>query len=92
MFYVFFYFKQLYYYYLFLFLVNDWIKSKKLNYLAIPKYISSGAHTRGKVEYRFMVIERFGEDIEKLFCNAGRQFGMKTVCYLALRLVRKMNM
>ena len=42
---------------------------------------------RNEVRYRFMVMERFGEDVEKKFCKAGRQFGVKTVCYLALRLV-----
>lgn len=67
--------------------IDTWIKTSKLSYLPIPMYISSGAHEKGSVKYRFMVMERFGEDIEKLFCNAGRRFGMKTVCYLALRLV-----
>ena len=57
----------------------------------MPKYIGSGAHERGKVKYRFMVMERFGEDVEKLFCAAGRKFQMKTVCYLALRIVSYLN-
>ena len=39
------------------------------------------------LKYRFMVMHRYGEDIEKKFTAAGRQFGMKTVCYLALRMV-----
>ena len=58
-----------------------------MRYLAIPKYISSGIHSSKEMQYRFMVMERFGEDVEKKFCAARRQFGMKTVCHLALRLV-----
>ena len=58
-----------------------------LEYLSVPKFVSAGTHTRDKTEYRFMVMERFGDDIEKLFCSCGRLFNLKTVCYLALRLV-----
>ena len=36
-----------------------------------------------------MVMDRFGEDIEKKFVAAGRKFSIGTVCYLALQLVRK---
>ena len=36
-----------------------------------------------------MVMERFGDDVEKLFCAANRKFGLKTVCYLALRIVSR---
>lgn len=32
-------------------------------------------------------MERYGDDIEKLFCTFSRRFNIKTVCYLALRLV-----
>ena len=63
------------------------MEARRMPYLAIPKYISSGCHMRNEVRYRFMVMERFGEDMEKKFCKAGRQFGVKTVCFLALRLV-----
>ena len=63
------------------------MKKRGMSYLAIPKYISSGCHRTGEVDCRFLVMERLGEDVEKKFCKAGRQFGVKTVCYLALRLV-----
>ena len=63
------------------------MKERGMRYLGIPKYISSGCHLRDEVRYRFLVMERFGEDVEKKFCKAGRPFGVKTVCYLALRLV-----
>ena len=53
----------------------------------MPKFISSGCDTSGKTKYRFMVMERFGEDVEKRFCLAGRKFNVKIVCQLALVLV-----
>lgn len=69
--------------------VCEWVKSHKLPYLAIPKFIASGCHDRGGTKFRFMVMERFGEDIEKKFTAAGRRFSLGTVCYLALQLVSK---
>ena len=76
---------------MFLSSVLDWIKSHGLSYLAVPKFIASGSHDHAGTKFRFMVMERFGEDIEKKFCAAGRRFSLPTVCYLALKLVRKKN-
>ena len=74
---------------MFLSLVLDWIKSHGLSYLAVPKFIASGSHDHTGTKFRFMVMERFGEDVEKKFSAAGRMFSLPTVCYLALKLVRK---
>ena len=70
-----------------LFPVSKWEKDHGLGYLSIPRYIASGLHERDGMTYRFMVMQRFGEDLEKKFSSVGRKFGMKTVCYLALHLV-----
>ena len=72
-----------------LLIVLEWIKSHQLSYLAVPKFIASGSHDHAETKFRFMVMERFGEDIEKKFSAAGRRFSLPTVCYLALKLVRK---
>jgi hypothetical protein len=58
-----------------------------MKYIGVPRYISSGAHTRGKETFRFMVMERFGSDVQKIFEKAGKKFSRHTVCALALRLV-----
>ena len=41
-----------------------------------------------KYIFFFLVMERFGTDLEKYFKLAGSRFCEATVCYLALRLVR----
>ena len=61
-----------------------------MKYIGVPRYISSGAHTRGNETYRFMVMERFGSDVQKIFEQAGKKFSRHTVCALALRLVNMM--
>ncbi|CAG2215612.1 VRK [Mytilus edulis] len=68
-------------------MVDEWCKAKKMKYLGVPKYISSGTHTRGKETFRFMVMERFGTDVQKVFEKSGKTFSRHTVCALALRLL-----
>ena len=71
----------------YLFAVTEWRKSHDLEYLAIPQYIDCGLHESSSSQYRFLVMERFGDDIGKVFEESGNKFGIKTVCYLALRIV-----
>ena len=67
--------------------VNRWVNGHDLTYLPVPKFIASGSHDRQGTKYRFMVMDRFGEDVEKKFTSAGRKFSLGTVCYLAVQLV-----
>ena len=59
----------------------------KLSYLGIPKYITSGSHDYKGLKYRFMVMQRFGDNIQKHFKDAGSKFCEDTISYLALKLV-----
>ena len=71
-----------------MYVVDEWKAAhREVSCLGIPEYIGSGNHTSGSVQYRFMVMQRFGKDLEKIFTECGRQFSMPTVCYLALRVV-----
>ena len=66
--------------------VENWKTSHKLKTLGMPKYIASGSHQKG-IRYRFMVMERFGTDLQKLFEANGKKFPTKTVYQMAIRLV-----
>ncbi|XP_019848941.1 PREDICTED: serine/threonine-protein kinase VRK1-like [Amphimedon queenslandica] len=72
-------------------LINDWVKSHDLKYLAIPQFIDCGKHESSSLQYRFLIMKRFGDNIEKLFEEAGSKFGVKTVCYLALRILEALE-
>ena len=54
----------------------------------MPKYIAAGQHNFKGTTYRFMVMQRFSTDLQKIFENAGKQFSKQTVYALALRMVR----
>ncbi|XP_067680813.1 serine/threonine-protein kinase VRK1-like [Haliotis asinina] len=67
-------------------LVDAWLRGHKLKYLGIPKYTGSGLHTYKGKEYRFMVMQRFSTDLQKLF-YASRRFSHKTVLCLGIRML-----
>ncbi|XP_034274322.1 serine/threonine-protein kinase VRK1 isoform X3 [Pantherophis guttatus] len=68
-------------------LIKKWISSHKLKYLGVPKYWGSGLHQKNGKSYRFMVMDRFGKDLQKIFEEQGKQFSRKTVLQLGLRIL-----
>uniref|UniRef100_A0A8C7TDB8 non-specific serine/threonine protein kinase n=1 Tax=Oncorhynchus mykiss TaxID=8022 RepID=A0A8C7TDB8_ONCMY len=67
--------------------IQSWMKSHKTKYLGVPKYWGSGLHEKGGNRYRFMVMDRFGTDLQKKFEESGRRFPRKLVLQLGLRLL-----
>lgn len=67
--------------------VSAWMRTHKQSYLGVPRFIGSGSFENGGTKYRFMIMDRFGEDVEKKFLAAGRTFPIQTVFGLALRIV-----
>uniref|UniRef100_A0A8D0C1H8 Serine/threonine-protein kinase VRK1 n=1 Tax=Salvator merianae TaxID=96440 RepID=A0A8D0C1H8_SALMN len=68
-------------------LIKKWISSHKLKYLGVPKYWGSGLHQKNGKSYRFMVMDRFGKDLQKIFEERGKCFSRKTVLQLGLRIL-----
>ena len=68
--------------------VREWMSSHKMKSLGVPRFIATGSHDRDGSQYRFMVMERFGTDLQKLFEQSGKRFPTSTVFLLGLKLVR----
>uniref|UniRef100_A0A673K8T0 Serine/threonine-protein kinase VRK1 n=1 Tax=Sinocyclocheilus rhinocerous TaxID=307959 RepID=A0A673K8T0_9TELE len=68
-------------------LIGAWMKSRKMDYLGVPKYWGSGFHEKGGKRYRFMVMDRFGTDLQKKFEGNEKKFPRKLVLQLGLRLL-----
>ncbi|XP_022095718.1 serine/threonine-protein kinase VRK1-like [Acanthaster planci] len=68
-------------------LIEEWKKKHKLAHLGVPKYIGAGIHTRGKTEFRFLVMERFGEDVWKKFLACSKRFTTKTAFTLGIQML-----
>lgn len=68
-------------------MIDNFIRSHRLKYLGVPKYIAAGQHVYKGTTYRFMVMQRFSTDLQKIFENAGKQFTKQTVFALTLRML-----
>ncbi|XP_016319436.1 serine/threonine-protein kinase VRK1-like [Sinocyclocheilus anshuiensis] len=68
-------------------LIGAWMNSRKMDYLGVPKYWGSGFHEKGGKRDRFMVMDRFGVDLQKKFEGNGKKFPRKLVLQLGLRLL-----
>ena len=67
--------------------VNSWCKSHRLKHLGVPMFLGSGSFEHGSAKLRFLVMERFGKDVDELFVSSGRRFDITTVFMLGLRVV-----
>ncbi|XP_029820125.1 serine/threonine-protein kinase VRK1 isoform X1 [Manacus vitellinus] len=67
--------------------IRKWTKSHKLKYLGVPRYWGSGLHAKNGNSYRFMIIDRFGRDLQKMYEENPKQFSRKTVLQLGLRIL-----
>ncbi|NWS53882.1 VRK2 kinase, partial [Chunga burmeisteri] len=67
--------------------IRKWMNLKKIRCLGIPVFWGSGlAEYKGK-SYRFMVIERLGEDLQRIFKDCGSKFKKETVLQLGARML-----
>ena len=66
------------------------MKEHKLQSLGMPRFIAAGMLDRNSLKYRFMIMERFGTDLQKLFEANKRSFSHKAVLQLAIRVVSRL--
>ncbi|XP_037127904.1 serine/threonine-protein kinase VRK1-like isoform X2 [Syngnathus acus] len=67
--------------------VQQWMRSRKLEHLGVPKYWGSGQTEYNGLRYRFMVMERLGTDLQKISERNGGRFKKDTVLRVGQVLV-----
>ncbi|GAB1861817.1 non-specific serine/threonine protein kinase [Camponotus japonicus] len=67
--------------------IDSWQRKKKLVALGMPKYIASGSHEYKNIKYRFLVINRYGKDLWKVFEENNKHFAEHIVYKLALQII-----
>lgn len=67
-------------------LVDDFCKEKNLSLLGMPAYIASGSHEHNGNKYRFLVMQKYGIDLGKLFAQY-KKFPTATVFQIAIQIV-----
>jgi vaccinia related kinase len=67
-------------------MMEEWMKGTILKHLGLPRYVASGSHVyRGKI-YRFLVLERYGRDLDTLFLLTGG-FPVQIVFYIGIQIL-----
>lgn len=60
----------------------------KIKHLGVPRYIASGTHVQSEQTYRFLVMDRFGSDLQRILDHSENgRFNAKTVCEISLQVV-----
>nr|XP_015218444.1 PREDICTED: serine/threonine-protein kinase VRK2 isoform X2 [Lepisosteus oculatus] len=67
--------------------MKGWIKKCRLEFLGIPTYWGSGLAECSGIRYRFMVMDRLGSDLQKIFEKNGKRFKKETVLCLGAQLI-----
>ena len=67
----------------------DKFKAEKgLSHLGVPGLVANGSHLRNKQNYRFLVMERYGSDLQRIMDNSeGQRFTTKTACSVAIQVI-----
>jgi len=59
-----------------------------LAHLGVPKLVANGSHVKKNHNYRFLVMERFGTDLQRILDNSeGNRFTTKTACSVTLQVL-----
>jgi len=59
-----------------------------LKHLGVPKLVANGSHVKSEQNYRFLVMERFGSDLQRILDNSeGNKFTTKTSCSVTLQVL-----
>lgn len=68
-------------------LIKSWCQSRHLKHLGVPMFLGAGSVEHGSSKLRFLVLERFGKDVDELFLSNDRKFDVTTVLMLGLRVI-----
>uniref|UniRef100_A0A8D0HLL2 Serine/threonine-protein kinase VRK2 n=1 Tax=Sphenodon punctatus TaxID=8508 RepID=A0A8D0HLL2_SPHPU len=67
--------------------IKKWMTVKRIGFLGIPVFWGSGLAEYNGKSYRFMVMERLGVDLQRIFDSNGRRFKKETVLQLGARML-----
>ncbi|XP_012250940.2 serine/threonine-protein kinase VRK1-like isoform X2 [Athalia rosae] len=68
-------------------MIEDWCKQQRVGRVGVPPYQGAGSHTYKGQRYRFLVLPRYGVDVNKLFLSRGRKLPERLVYSLAVQMI-----
>jgi len=70
-----------------LFSVSEWVQSKKYSSFGLSSLHGSGSHDIKGLKHRFVVMERYGQDLWTIFLEHKRRFPLPVVLRVAIQVV-----
>lgn len=67
--------------------VEEFQKARKLKSLGMPCHRGSGSHIYKDDKYRFLVMDRFGKDLQKIFQTGKKLFSPRVTFNLAIKVI-----
>lgn len=68
--------------------LEEYKNTNRLKHLGIPRFVASGSYKRKKDNYRFLVMPRFGSDLQRILDHLdGQKFTRKTACSVGLQVL-----
>lgn len=68
--------------------LDEFKRKRGLSHLGVPKLVANGSHRKNGQKYRFLVMERFGSDLQRILDNSeGNKFNTKTACSIATQVL-----
>ncbi|XP_070803595.1 serine/threonine-protein kinase VRK2 [Pituophis catenifer annectens] len=67
--------------------IKKWMHLKQLTFLGVPVFLGSGQVKHLGKSYRFMVMERLGEDVQTIFERQERKFNKETVLHIGIQVL-----
>ena len=68
--------------------IEKFKETRGLAHLGVPKLVANGSHVKKGQTYRFLVMERFGTDLQRILDNSeGNRFTSKTACSVTLQVL-----
>ncbi|XP_043191850.1 serine/threonine-protein kinase VRK1-like [Amphibalanus amphitrite] len=67
--------------------IAAWKKAHGLKKFGMPQFVASGSFDHGGQKFRFMVIERYGTDLQKLLEQNNHRFPMATILHIGIQVL-----
>ncbi|KAK7580591.1 hypothetical protein V9T40_001220 [Parthenolecanium corni] len=68
-------------------IINQYILGRRLKSLGMPHFLGCGSHYYNNERYRFIVLPKYGIDLQTVFLNSGKRFSVKTAFTLATYVI-----
>eukprot|EP00062_Callorhinchus_milii_P007975 gi/632950164/ref/XP_007890569.1/ PREDICTED: serine/threonine-protein kinase VRK2 isoform X1 [Callorhinchus milii] len=67
--------------------IRDWMRNHQLSFLGIPIYWGTGLAKYKEKSYRFMVMDRLGQDLQNVLQQSGNRFSKAKVLKISIQML-----